>query len=155
MVRKQKTLEEQLAEAQAKQERIKARLGQLEARKRDKDRRTRAYGEISLVRVILERMAALPALLAYGSSRRRPLRRQYGSDRQHAGQRIDSFLAGAAQIFLARTVAGVDLDGEADVVILHHDSGDHAGADHIAATVRVDDAFERLPHLALVHGRHA
>jgi|ERR1700674_2324611 len=58
MVGKQKTLEEQLAETQARQQRLKARLIQLEARKKAKDKRIRAYGEKALVRILLERMAS-------------------------------------------------------------------------------------------------
>lgn len=59
-----KSLEEQLAEAQARQERIKARLNQLEARKRIKDRRLQAYGEKTLVRILLERAASEPGFMS-------------------------------------------------------------------------------------------
>jgi hypothetical protein len=57
----QKTLEQQLAETRARQERIKARLAQLEIRKKTKDQRKRAQGTMSLVKVILDCAAAQPA----------------------------------------------------------------------------------------------
>src|ERR1700722_12645678 len=57
----QKTLEQRLVEARAKQERIKARLAQLEVRKKAKDQRRRAQGTMGLVKVILDRIATQPA----------------------------------------------------------------------------------------------
>jgi hypothetical protein len=57
----EKSLEQQLAEARARQGRIEARLAQLEVRDRAKDRRRRAQGVMSLVKVVLERVAAHPA----------------------------------------------------------------------------------------------
>jgi hypothetical protein len=57
----QKSLDQQLAETRAKQERIKARLAQLEVRKKAKDQRRRAQGTMSLVKVILDQIAAQPA----------------------------------------------------------------------------------------------
>jgi hypothetical protein len=56
----QKSLEQQLAAARARQERIKARLAQLEVRKKAKDQRRRAQGTISLVKAVLDRVAAQP-----------------------------------------------------------------------------------------------
>jgi hypothetical protein len=57
----QKSLEQQLAETRARQERIKARLAQLEVRKKAKDQRKRAQGTMSLVKVIFDRIATQPA----------------------------------------------------------------------------------------------
>jgi hypothetical protein len=57
----QKTLEQQLAEVQSRQAQIKARLAQLEARKRARDGRKRAHGEMSLAKLVLDRIATLPA----------------------------------------------------------------------------------------------
>jgi vacuolar-type H+-ATPase subunit E/Vma4 len=56
-----KTLEQQLAEAQSRQAQIKARLAQLEARKKARDGRKRAHGEMSLAKLVLDRVAAQPA----------------------------------------------------------------------------------------------
>jgi hypothetical protein len=53
MTRNRKTLEEQLAEARAKKEQAAARLDQLEARRKAKDARMRAWGEKVLVGVVL------------------------------------------------------------------------------------------------------
>lgn len=61
LMAQQKSLEQQLAETRARQERIKARLAQLEVRKKAKDQRKRAQGTLSLVKVILDRIAAQPA----------------------------------------------------------------------------------------------
>jgi hypothetical protein len=57
----QKTLEQQLAETRAKQDRIKARLAQLEVRKKAKDQRKRVQGTMSLVKAILDRVATQSA----------------------------------------------------------------------------------------------
>jgi hypothetical protein len=53
MIRNRKTLEEQLAEARAKKEQAAARLDQLEARRKARDARMRAWGEKVLVGVVL------------------------------------------------------------------------------------------------------
>jgi hypothetical protein len=53
MTRNRKTLEEQLAEARAKKEQVAARLDQLEARRKARDARMRAWGEKVLVGVVL------------------------------------------------------------------------------------------------------
>jgi hypothetical protein len=54
----QKSLEQQLADAHARQERIKARLAQLEVRKKAKDERKRTQGTMSLIKAVLDRAAA-------------------------------------------------------------------------------------------------
>lgn len=53
MTRNRKTLEEQLAEARAKKEQVAARLDQLEARRKARDARMRAWGEKVLVGIVL------------------------------------------------------------------------------------------------------
>jgi hypothetical protein len=53
MIRNRKTLEEQLAEARVKKEQVAARLDQLEARRKARDARMRAWGEKVLVGVML------------------------------------------------------------------------------------------------------
>ena len=53
MMRNRKTLEERLAEARAKKEQAAARLDQLEARRKARDARMRAWGEKVLVGVVL------------------------------------------------------------------------------------------------------
>ena|SRR5215831_11177682 len=58
MTRQRKTLEEQLAEARAKKEQVAARLDQLEARRKARDARMRAWGEKVLVAVVLEAAAS-------------------------------------------------------------------------------------------------
>jgi hypothetical protein len=58
MIRNRKTLEEQLAEARAKKEQAAARLDQLEARRKARDARMRAWGEKVLVGVVLEAAAS-------------------------------------------------------------------------------------------------
>jgi flagellar biosynthesis chaperone FliJ len=57
MIRNRKTLEEQLAEARAKKEQVAARLDQLEARRKARDARMRAWGEKVLVGVVLNAAA--------------------------------------------------------------------------------------------------
>jgi flagellar biosynthesis chaperone FliJ len=57
MMRNRKTLEEQLAEARAKKEQVAARLDQLEARRKARDARMRAWGEKVLVGVVLNAAA--------------------------------------------------------------------------------------------------
>jgi uncharacterized protein (DUF111 family) len=54
----QKSLEQQLADVRARQERIKTRLAQLEVRKKVKDERKRAQGTMSLVKALLNRASA-------------------------------------------------------------------------------------------------
>ena len=61
MPRKQKTIDEQLAEAQARQSAIKARLHALEQRKKQRDSRTRGKAELTLMRVVLGQMALQPS----------------------------------------------------------------------------------------------
>jgi hypothetical protein len=58
MTNNRKTLEEQLAEARAKKEHAAARLDQLEARRKIRDARMRAWGEKVLVGVVLNAAAA-------------------------------------------------------------------------------------------------
>jgi flagellar biosynthesis chaperone FliJ len=58
MIRNRKTLEEQLAEARAKKEQAAARLDQLEARRKARDTRMRAWGEKVLVGVALHAAAS-------------------------------------------------------------------------------------------------
>ena len=58
MRRNRKTLEEQLAEARAKKEQVAARLDQLEARRKARDARMRAWGEKVLVGVVLAAAAS-------------------------------------------------------------------------------------------------
>jgi hypothetical protein len=57
----QKSLEQQLADARARQERIKTRLAQLEVRKKAKDDRKRAQGTMSLIKAILGRVTVEPS----------------------------------------------------------------------------------------------
>jgi hypothetical protein len=57
----QKSLEQQLADARSRQERIKARLAQLEVRKKAKDERKRAQGTMSLIKAILGRVTVEPS----------------------------------------------------------------------------------------------
>jgi hypothetical protein len=57
MTRYRKTLEEQLAEARAKKAHVAARLDQLEARRKARDARMRAWGEKVLVAVVLNAAA--------------------------------------------------------------------------------------------------
>ncbi len=56
MTRNRKSLEEQLAETQAKQAQVKARLAELELRRKARDRRLRLHGERVLLRLMLQRM---------------------------------------------------------------------------------------------------
>ena len=58
MMRHRKTLEEQLAEARAKKEQVAAKLDQLEARRKARDARMRAWGEKVLVGVVLNAAAS-------------------------------------------------------------------------------------------------
>ncbi len=58
MTRNRKTLEEQLAEARAKKEQAAAKLDQLEARRKIRDARMRAWGEKVLVGVVLDTAAS-------------------------------------------------------------------------------------------------
>jgi hypothetical protein len=58
MTRNRKTLEEQLAEARAKKEQVAARLDALEARRKARDTRMRAWGEKVLIGVILNAAAS-------------------------------------------------------------------------------------------------
>jgi hypothetical protein len=58
MTNNRKTLEEQLAEARAKKEHAAARLDQLEARRKMRDARMRAWGEKVLVGVVLAAAAS-------------------------------------------------------------------------------------------------
>jgi hypothetical protein len=58
MTRNRKTLEEQLAEAREKKEQVAARLDQLEARRKARDARMRAWGEKVLVGVVLNAAAS-------------------------------------------------------------------------------------------------
>jgi DNA-binding protein YbaB len=51
---KQRSLDEQLAETQARQDRIKARLATLEARRKARNVRIRAKAEKVLVKVVLD-----------------------------------------------------------------------------------------------------
>jgi hypothetical protein len=60
MTRIRKSLEEQLAAAQAKKERAAARLNQLEIRRKQRDARMRAWGEKVLVGAILNVATAQP-----------------------------------------------------------------------------------------------
>ena len=58
MTRNRKTLEEQLAEARAKKVQAAAKLDQLEARRKTRDARMRAWGEKVLVGVVLNAAAS-------------------------------------------------------------------------------------------------
>jgi hypothetical protein len=58
MTNNRKTLEEQLAEARAKKEHAAARLDQLEARRKIRDARMRAWGEKVLVGIMLNAATA-------------------------------------------------------------------------------------------------
>ena len=58
MTRNRKTLEEQLVEARAKKEQVAARLDQLEARRKARDARMRAWGEKVLVGIVLNAAAS-------------------------------------------------------------------------------------------------
>jgi hypothetical protein len=58
MTRNRKTLEEQLAEARAKKEQVAARLDKLEARRKARDARMRAWGEKVLVGIVLNAAAS-------------------------------------------------------------------------------------------------
>jgi hypothetical protein len=58
MIRNRKTLEEQLVEARAKKEQVAARLDQLEARRKARDARMRAWGEKVLVGLVLNAAAS-------------------------------------------------------------------------------------------------
>jgi hypothetical protein len=58
MTRHRKTLEEQLAEARAKKAQVAAKLDQLEARRKARDARMRAWGEKVLVGVIVNAAAS-------------------------------------------------------------------------------------------------
>ena len=60
MPRKQRTLEQQLADAQTRQQEIRARLQALEVRKKQRDSRTRSKAELSLMRVVLGQMTSQP-----------------------------------------------------------------------------------------------
>jgi hypothetical protein len=57
MTRKQKTIEEQLAEARAVQQRAKARLDELEVKRKTRDHRLRMQGERVVLRIVLSHMA--------------------------------------------------------------------------------------------------
>jgi hypothetical protein len=58
MTRNRKTLEEQLAEARTKKEQAAAKLDQLEARRKARDTRMRAWGEKVLVGIVLNAAAS-------------------------------------------------------------------------------------------------
>jgi hypothetical protein len=58
MTQNRKTLEEQLAEARAKKAHAASRLEQLEARRKARDARMRAWGEKVLVGVVLDAAAS-------------------------------------------------------------------------------------------------
>jgi hypothetical protein len=58
MTRNRKTLEEQLSEARAKKAQVAAKLDQLEARRKARDARMRAWGEKVLVAVVLNAAAS-------------------------------------------------------------------------------------------------
>jgi hypothetical protein len=58
MTRHRKTLEEQFAEARAKKAQVAAKLDQLEARRKARDARMRAWGEKVLVGVVLNAAAS-------------------------------------------------------------------------------------------------
>jgi hypothetical protein len=58
MTRNRKTLEEQLSEARAKKAQVAAKLDQLEARRKARDARMRAWGEKVLVGVVLNAAAS-------------------------------------------------------------------------------------------------
>ena len=58
MTRNRKTLEERLAEARAKKEQAAGKLDQLEARRKARDARMRAWGEKVLVGVVLNAAAS-------------------------------------------------------------------------------------------------
>jgi hypothetical protein len=64
MTRIQKSLEQQLAEVRAKKAQVAARLDRLEARRKVRDARMRAWGEKLLVGIVLNAAAAQPELKA-------------------------------------------------------------------------------------------
>ncbi len=61
VTRNRKSLEEQLAETQSKQAQVKARLAELELRRKARDRRLRNHGERILLRLMLQRIEDDPS----------------------------------------------------------------------------------------------
>ncbi len=79
---------------------------------------------------------------------------QDGRDGRNALQLRDNFLAGLAQRLLLGALIRVNLDGEADIAALDHQTADHAGADDILSVVRVDYAGECRHHIGFSDIRH-
>jgi len=85
---------------------------------------------------------------------RRLLRGEDGGHREHAGQRLDRLLGGAAQRLQLRPALRLDLDGEADMALAQLHARYHAEADDILAAVGIDDLAQRGEHLLLGQSAH-
>jgi hypothetical protein len=75
--------------------------------------------------------------------------------RQDAGQGVDRLLCRLAQGFHLRAALGIDLDREADMPVLDHQTRNHPKGNDIYAAVGIVNGLQRLQNLVLAGRGHA